>query len=200
MVTLLEGTREVGSATLDANGDAKVAASNLPAGSHSLHAVFTGAVAGDSEFDSSSSVEAQVTAEATGVADFTVAAKPTTISVPQGSTATAIITLAPTSGFSGYVTLSCSQLVTDSNCNFVPANVFVGGTTSSPSTLSVETYGVTTSLRSHSQMVYAFLLPGLLGLAGLGMRRRKPSRHSDWLCWQSPLSAAPAAARSATTT
>jgi hypothetical protein len=173
VVTLLEGTTEVGSATLDEEGNATIAASSLAPGAHDIHAVFAGAVEGSNKLAVSTSAEAHVTTEATGVADFTVATKPTALSVKQGSTITSIVTLTPLNSFSGYVTLSCSQLTPDANCNFVPANVFVSGAAGSPSTLSIETYGVTTSLRSHSNLVYAFLLPGLLGLAGLGLRGRK---------------------------
>ena len=61
-------------------------------------------------------------------------------------------------------------------CTFVPVNVYVGTAASSPSTLSIETYGPTTSLVKHSNMAYAFLFPGILALAGLGLRGRKAFR------------------------
>ena len=173
VVTLLDGTKPVGSATLDADGNATIAGASLSSGSHNIHATFAGAAEDGTELTGSASPEVQVFADATGVPDFTVAPASSSLSVVQGKTVTTILSLTPVNAFSGYVTLSCAQLVTDANCNFVPVNVFVGGTSASPSTLSLETYGVTTSLRNSSNLVYAFLFPGLLGIVGLSVRRRK---------------------------
>ncbi len=171
VVTLVDGARSVGSALINESGDAKIAASNLTPGTHTLHAVY----AGTSELAGSLSPETQVTAEATGVADFSVVAASTSLSVPQGSAVTTIITLTPINGFSGYVTLSCSNLPADSTCTFVPGNAFVGGTASTPSTLSITTSGATgpTAQRhTGSTLFLALLLPGMLSITGLSIRRR----------------------------
>ena len=89
----LRGAAEVGSATLDEDGNAKIAANSLTPGTHDIHAVFAGAVNGEDKLSSSASADAHVTADVSGVADFTVATKPTALSVKQGSTVTTIVTL-----------------------------------------------------------------------------------------------------------
>ena len=182
VVTLMDGTRDIGSAVLNADGDATLSASGLAAGEHSIHAVYNGT----DTLAGSLSAEAQVVAEATGgTPTFTATAgtpvtatspKPlTTATVSQGGTATFIVTLTPVNGFSNYVTLSCSGLPADTACTFLPVNVLVSGTAPTTSVLSVETFGPTTinsMVRGRSSMVYAFLFPGVLAMAGLGMRRR----------------------------
>jgi hypothetical protein len=181
VVTLVDGARQLGSAVLDEDGNAKIALSSLSPGTHSVHALFEGSAKdssrGSRALDSSQSLETEVTAQATGIADFSVTATPTSLSVNQGNEVTSQLVLTPINGFSGYVTLSCAQLTPDSQCNFVPVNVFVGGTTSSISVLSILTYGPTgpnaqlhTGLHTGSRLAYACLL---LGMVGLGLRGRR---------------------------
>ncbi len=172
IVTLVDGARSIGSALVDENGDVKIEAANLAPGTHNLHAVY----AGSTELAGSLSPETQVTAEATGVADFSITAASTSLSVAKGSAVTTILSLTPINGFSGYVTLSCSGLPADATCTFVPGNAFVGGTAATPSTLSITTAGATgptARQQNGPNLVYALLLPGLLGLGGLGLRKRR---------------------------
>ena len=180
IVTLVDGAHSLGSALIDENGDARIEAANLLPGTHSLHAVY----AGTTDLAGSLSPETQVTADAAGVADFSIVAASTSLTVAQGSAVTTTLTLAPINGFSGYVTLSCSNLPIDTTCDFVPTNVFVGGTASTPSTLSIPTSKPTgTTSRnqggSHTPatLVYALLLPGLLSLAGIGLSGRRTWQH-----------------------
>ncbi len=178
VVTLADGARQIGSALLDANGDAKVAASNLSAGTHDIHAIYNG----NQALASSLSTETQVTAEAAGLADFSITATSTALTVAQGNAVTTILTLTPINGYSGYITLSCSGLILDAGCTFVPGNVFVGGAKASSSTMSVTTMSATqTAARlsepaaGHHSVAFAFIFPGVIGLAGLGLRKRR-----DW--------------------
>ena len=175
IVTLVDGTHPVGSALIDESGDAKIEAANLTPGTHSLHAIY----AGTGELAGSLSPETQVTSEATGVADFSIVPASTSLTVAQGSAVTTILTLAPINGFSGYITLSCSNLPVDTACNFVPSNVFVGGTASTPTTLSIPTSGPTgptarNQMGHHTGTLFlALLLPGVFSIAGLGLSGRR---------------------------
>ena len=171
VVTLMDGTRDIGSAVLNADGEATLTVSGLLPGDHAVHAVYPGTDA----LASSVSAETQVVAEATStVPTFTATASPTALKVPQGTTATTTITLTPVNGFSNYVSLSCSGLPADTACTFLPVNVSVSGTKATTSVLSIETYGPTSSngmVRQRSTMVYALAFPGILAIFGLGMRR-----------------------------
>ncbi len=172
VVTLVDGTRDIGSAVLNAEGEATLSVPGLTAGEHSVHALYRGT----DSLASSVSADTQVVAEAaTTVPNFSIVPATTTLTVSQGTTGTVQLTLTPVNKFSNYVTLSCSGLPADTACTFLPTNVFVSGATATTSILSVETYGPTSSnskLRQSSKMVYAFLFPGLLAIAGLGLRRR----------------------------
>ena len=60
---------------------------------------------------SSISSSTQVDAQAANIAGFTIAATPTTLSVPAGAFATSVITVTPVNGFNAYVSLSCSEFL-----------------------------------------------------------------------------------------
>ncbi len=181
VVTLVDGGGlQIGSGVLDDKGDATIESAGLTPGRHSVHALYSGnSSGGTSRFAGSLSPEADVTAEATsnvsGTPGFTATASPTTLTVAQGDTASTTITLTPQNGFSNYVSLSCTGLPADTTCTFLPVNVFVSGTAATTSVLSIETYGPTgpTALltRNHN-LVWAFVFPGLIGMAGLGVRKR----------------------------
>ena len=176
VVTLVDGTRDIGSAVLNAEGEATLSVTGLLPGEHLVHALYQGASTQSAALAGSVSADTQVVAEATSaVPNFTIIAATTTLTVSQGTTGTVQLALTPQNGFSNYVTLSCSGLPADTACTFLPVNVFVSGAKATTSVLSLETYGPTSSsgsLRQSSTMVYAFVFPGLLAIAGLGMRRR----------------------------
>lgn len=175
-VTLVDGGGlQLGSAVLNENGDATIQTSALLPGRHAVHALY----GGTGSFAGSLSPEADVTAEASpetsGTPGFTATASPTALNVTQGDTISTTITLTPQNGFSNYVSLSCTGLPADTTCTFLPVNVFVSGTTATTSILSIETYGPTgpnALLRQNRTPIWAFVFPGMVGIAGLGMRRR----------------------------
>lgn len=172
VVSIVDGAQPLASAVLNEDGEATIKTAALLPGVHSIHAVF----AGTPELSGSLSGVSEVSAEAAGTPGFTATANPTTISVNQGHAGSTTITLTPTNGFSNYVSLSCSDLPTDTACTFLPTNVYVSGTTPTTSVLSIETFGptsATSSLSTHSTVGYAFVLPALLTLAGLGLRGRR---------------------------
>ncbi len=177
VVSIVDGAQPLASAVLNENGEATIKTAALLPGVHSIHAVF----AGTPELEGSLSGVSEVSAEASGTPGFTATANPTTITVNQGHSGSTTITLTPTNGFNNYVSLSCSDLPSDTACTFLPTNVYVSGTTATTSVLSIETYGptnTTSSLSTHSRVAYAFLLPALLALTGLGLRGRRAWKNT----------------------
>jgi hypothetical protein len=80
------------------------------------------------------------------------------------------------SGFSGYLTYTCSDTAPESICITPQLPV----SSSLPASLSITTTAPTASLRSpfdrRSRTFYAFLLPGLLGIVVIGGRRPRSQR------------------------
>ncbi len=116
----------------------------------------------------------------TVAAPFTLTPTANSFPVSQGSSATATVTVAFTSGFSGTLTFTCSDPAPESTCT-VPSPINAQG----PVSFKISTTAPTTSLNrplqpfDHgSRMLYAMLLPGVLGivLAGGTRRRSRSSR------------------------
>jgi hypothetical protein len=171
--------RSLGSAFVAADGSATLTVSALPAGTHSVRAVYNGTASAAS----STSEAADVTSEATPP-DFSLSATPTTLNLAAGAQGTVAITVAPGAGFSNYVALSCAGLPLFTTCNFLPSNVDVAGV-NGLSTMTLNTTapsGKTSLLRQDNGLVYCFLLPGALGLAGLAFGRHRGLRTLAMLC------------------
>lgn len=180
VVTLVEDgktdERALGSVPLSPDGTATLTSSNLSGGEHSIHAVYSG----DTTHAASASSASTVHPEAISTPAFTLSANPGSATVAAGATSTSVLTLTPSNGFSNYVALSCSGLPLQAACNFTPVNVAVGTTAPATSTMTISTQAPsgTLSLLLHGvlhgdqSLLYAFLFPGLLGLAGLRSGRR----------------------------
>jgi arabinogalactan endo-1,4-beta-galactosidase len=77
-----------------------------------------------------------------GAAGFVMAADPPSISIAQGATGTAVITLTPSGGYSGTATFSCAGLPTSATCAFSSSPVtFDGKDTVQTTTLTITTQG-----------------------------------------------------------
>jgi hypothetical protein len=172
--------RSLGSAFVQADGSATLTVSALAAGTHSIRAVYNGT----GSAASSTSEAADVTSEA-AAPDFSLTATPTTLNLAAGAQGTVSVTVAPGAGFSNYVALSCAGLPLFTTCNFLPSNVDVVGA-NGLSTMTLNTTapsgGGNTLLRQDSGLVYCFLLPGALGLAGLAFGRHRGLRTLAMLC------------------
>ncbi|CAN5724599.1 hypothetical protein BH10ACI4_BH10ACI4_19260 [soil metagenome] len=104
---------------------------------------------------------------ATGTPTFGFSSSAATASVAAGSSATAIISVAPTNNFSGTVTLACSSgLPTGATCNFSPAQLTVSPSSSATATLTIQTTKASAALQpgffnKHgvAGISYALLLP-----------------------------------------
>jgi glucose/arabinose dehydrogenase len=77
--------------------------------------------------------------------DFQLSVSPASRTVVQGAGATYDVTVTPTGGFNGTVTLSASNLPTGATANFQPASLSLSGTSPQTSTLTVTTTGSTTT-------------------------------------------------------
>jgi uncharacterized protein (TIGR03118 family) len=119
------------------------------------------------------------TTTAGSTATFALSSSLVTPSVAAGSSATATIALAPTNGFSGAVTLSCSSgLPTGATCIFTPPQVTVSATAPATTQLTILTTRATGALRplrlggNHAgEIATALLLP----FASLLVFRRRRS-------------------------
>jgi hypothetical protein len=172
-------SHSLGSAFVGADGNATLTVSSLAAGTHAVRAVYSGTASSAA----STSVPAAVTAQATAP-DFSLTATPTTLNLDAGAQGSVAVTIAPTSGFNNYVSLSCAGLPLYTSCSFLPSNVNVAGA-NGLSTMTLNTTapsGNTGALRSGTGLVYCFLLPGVLGLLGLGFGRNRSLRMLAMLC------------------
>jgi len=167
---------------LDADGRL-TATIDLAPGDHSLSAVY----AGDQAHLTSNSDVTPVHAVAGTTPDFSVSVAPATISLKQGQSGTATVSITPINAASltapMFVTISCSGLPDQSACTFTPLNleIPVGATAAINSTLVLATQA--TSLvkaeplltRGSRPVAWAVLLPGALVLGGFafGARRRR---------------------------
>jgi hypothetical protein len=180
-VSFMIGDRSIGSAYLDADGRATYTADALPLGLQKITAVYPG----DEGYQAASSIAQAVNSQASGLPSFTLSANATTLSVPAGQTATAVITATPENGFNQAVSLSCSGVpYATVTCVFSPASVTPGPPTSTApngtpalSTLSVQTIAPSGAslrdLKGKAGTAYAMVIPGILALAGLGLARKR---------------------------
>lgn len=152
----------------------------LGSGDHAL----TASYAGSSTYAASTSVSTSVNATTSTAPNFSVAVSPTTMTLTQGQSGTATITVTPVNATSlsspMFVTVSCSGLPDQSKCTFTPTSVEIlpnatDAVTSSMVITTVAASGdgsTSSSVRKSSPLRWAFLLPGL-GLAGLAFGARR---------------------------
>lgn len=139
---------------------------------------------GDANFTGSTS-NALALAVATPTPSFTLSATPNNLTLTSGQSGAAIITLVPTYGYTGTITLSCGTgLPANVTCSFAPATLTADGKNDAvQSTLTITTNGMTAQMRDarptwrgHNSAVLSaalFFLPvGLLGLGLTDKRKR----------------------------
>ncbi len=115
-VTFVEGTTTLAQQPVDSNGLATYSTSSLAAGQHTITATYSG----DANYLSrgSSPVIQSVT-------DFQIALLASSQTVTAGGTATYSLTITPTGGLTGSVSIACSQLPLLSSCD--PITVPING-------------------------------------------------------------------------
>jgi Bacterial Ig-like domain (group 3) len=186
-VTFNDGGTELGMGTLN-NGIATFGTSSLTVGTHSI----TGVYSGDSTFQGSTSVPFTQTINNSTSLNYILTVNPTTITVNQGNSGTANVTLIPSGGFNQTVTFLCSGLPIYSQCTFSPATITPDGS-NTPSTIvmTVSTNVATARLLRpnlrRSGAVLAMFSMGIMGLVRVRGRRQKKNgrrrilgRYASW--------------------
>jgi hypothetical protein len=198
IVMLTENGKNLAGAALDSNGQAQIRMDGLPAGDHTLTAVYGGDSAHATSQSQSLAVQPEVAANT-----FALSIAPTSVTVAApGDAATVVATITPGSGFTGFVSLSCagppvspgsstdSALPVGVACTFTPQNLQITSS-SKPitSSFSVQTTAPAGQLARNRQrpgavrgqdagnpLVLAVLLPGVVGLGVLGRKRKMLGR------------------------
>ena len=186
VVNFRSGQTDLGSALLDSEGKASLQTDLLPAGSDAVVAIYQGEAANLTSTSRPELVQARVST----AAGFTVAAAPTSLSTAVGGFVSSNVTITPVNGFNAYVSLSCNGLPINTTCTFSPTNVQATCTTSAggaqtctpgTSVMQIETQtpspNPTASNADAGMQRYAFVLPALFGLVGLGVRKRRAWRN-----------------------
>ncbi|MBT9330157.1 beta strand repeat-containing protein [Paracidobacterium acidisoli] len=186
-VQFLDGSSVLGSVSLNAQGSAAYTTTSLAAGTHTIHAVYSG----DANFSGSTgSVTQQITAAVTP--SFTLTASPSTLNLAAGQNAQSTITLTPSGGYSGTVTFSCTGVPQDSLCTFSPTTLTANGSNTPLTTTFIiatlgHNHGTVSLLHSGpggsaTGMLYG-LLPGSLLALLLGWQRKRLSASTRRVLW-----------------
>jgi hypothetical protein len=178
-VVIRDGGMELAGVALDAKGEATLELA-LPAGEHTLTAVYIG----DATHRRSTSEAAMAQAQAATTPNFGITVAPTTLSLVPGQSGSLIASVTPQNSSAltapMFVTLSCSGLPDQAGCTFTPENVEIlpNATAAITSSMIIVTQSSTVGTASNRRgdpVAWALLLPGALGLGGLawGVRRRQ---------------------------
>jgi Bacterial Ig-like domain (group 3) len=171
VVNFRSGETDLGSAIVDAEGNAHLQTDVFSIGIHQVVAVYQG----QSAYQASTSKAEQLEAHASTVAGYTVTAAPTSLTTVVGGFAESVITVTPNNGFNAYVSLSCNGLPVNTTCTFTPLNVPAICTSTTACTPGTSVVQIQT--QAPSPGATAFVFPLLLGLAGLGACKRRAWRN-----------------------
>jgi len=181
-VTINDHGKPLAGFALDSQGQA-METLNLPGGDHSLRATYSG----DSVHAVSNSSTAPVSAIAGTTPDFSVSVAPGSVSLKQGQSGSAVVSITPINAASltapMFVTISCSGIPDQTTCTFTPENIQipVGAAAAINSSMVLATQAPSLARtephanRDAHPIAWAVLLPGTLGLVGFafGARRRR---------------------------
>ena len=123
-VTFFDQGAVLGTASLDGAGLASINTASLAPGNHTLNAIY----AGDAAIAPSASaalIQVVNVYTATTPSGFTINAAPVTVAA--GKTASLVVTVSPVRGFNQAVALTCSNLPSESECNFASGMIAAGG-------------------------------------------------------------------------
>jgi len=181
-ITLTDGGKSLAGFVLDAQGQA-TSTITLAGGAHSFRAVYSG----DSTHSTSNSAISTLAATAGTTPDFSIGIAPGSVSLKQGQSGSALLTVTPVNAASlaapMFVTISCAGLPDQASCSFTPENIEipVGATKGIVSSMVIATQAPSLAnvqpakVRESHPTAWALLLPGSLTLGGLafGLRRRR---------------------------
>ncbi len=191
-VNFYNGTTLLGAKTVT-NGVATFTTSTLAAGGNPA---FTASYVGTVDYAASTSATVMVTVATPIPPSFTMAATPNTLTIPTGGIDASTLTITPTGGYTGKLTLSCSGLPANTYCYF-PGNsgaqtiavTLNGSNTAQSIALNIETGAMTAPPMARMQAMpspfgpqpsplspilpaLAFWWPGsMAGLAAFGRKR-----------------------------
>ena len=127
------------------------------------------------------SVNAFVLAQAMSTAPgFALLASPSTYQVAQGASVTATVNLTPINGFTGDVTYTCNDTVTESTCTG-PTTATANTSVSFVITTKAPTARLESPFHRGEKILYASLFPGLLGIVFVAGSRRSSRRSARFL-------------------
>ena len=178
-ISIVDNGKPFAGFTLGPQGQATEVLGLAP-GNHTFSAVYIG----DATHLTSKSQVMPVAATAAAIPGFSVSIAPATLSLVQGQSGSAVVSVTPINAASltspMFVTISCSGLPDQSACTFTPENIEipVGATAAINSTMVLATQNgtLTGALTRHDAHPVALaLLPGALLLAGMAfsVRRRR---------------------------
>ncbi len=168
MITFLNGSATIGTAALDASGNATLVTSSLPAGASNLTASFPG----DSALQPSASSPIVNT-----VADFVLQPLPPILYVQDGQSGSTTLNLTPLGGFAQPVTLACANLPANTLCSFTSSSVTLDGIHPSPVALVISTGSAVAGVVKKDS---PWTLPTSLAIAGIFLI---PFRKRKWMKW-----------------
>src|SRR5208337_2071685 len=164
-VTFLDGAAVIGTAALDATGNAVLVTKTLAGGTHNLTASYPG----DSVLTASVSSPITVT-----ISDYVFQALPPTLTIPDGQSGTATLNVIPLGGFSQAIQFSCGTLPAKVSCTFSPSSVTPDGVNPSTVTLTVKTGGSMAASRVGNGALWGVASTAVLsGVLLLPFGRRK---------------------------
>jgi beta-lactam-binding protein with PASTA domain len=135
--------------------------------------------------NSGSAVNLVVSTGSAQAPGYTLSANPSSLTIQSGSSASTVITLTPTGGFTGTVNFACGTLPTLVTCTFAPASLTVTSSTPLTTTLTIGTTGTATASLGNRPAgtvlptLFAALILLPLGFMRRVLRTRKAG--SQWL-------------------
>ena len=184
IVTFYNGATSLGTAPVDANGNAALQTSFATAGVYSITATYSG----DGTYAASTSTAVTETVVKPGI---TATTSPATLTIKSGGSGQLVITVTPIGGYIGAITFSCGTLPAHVTCSFDPASLTISGAGPYTDTLTVNTGAAKTAMLQpppisgrHNGLLLAALvgLPGLITpLIALARGRRGRRSMSLWI-------------------
>jgi len=182
MVTFLDGTTTLGTGTL-ANGATTYTTNGLSIGTHTITAQY----GGDSQFSGSTSSPLTQNVSSGGNQTFILSVNPGIITVKQGQSGTATVTVSPGGGFNQPVMFVCSNLPLYAACSFDPSTVTPDGSNKPVTSMLTVTTGTKKAwlmrpllhpYGSAPTKVLAVFSVGLLGLVQVKARSKAGRRRA----------------------
>jgi hypothetical protein len=172
-VTFLNGAASLGTATLS-GGSATLTTPFTTPGTIAV----TASYGGDANNLASTSSAINITVAAPG---FGISAAPSSATISAGQSATFTITVTPTGGFAGAVSLSCRALPSMANCSFSAPSVIPSNGQAGQVQLTIVTAAPTAKLRIPRAPAAWIPSGALTSLAGMVVVLGR-TRKRRWLC------------------